>query len=302
MDVRRNIDFLPSVERACAIGSFDGFHLGHKALVSRVKQVAALKGYPATVVTFEPHPLRVVHPDRAPLLLTELPLKTEIMERQGVDELVVIPFTRELADWSAEEFSQKILAEALSSRFVIVGKNFNFGKDARGDAGLLSKQGSKLGFEVEAAEMVVAGGEIVSSSRIRNLIADGQVEVAAECLGHNFILEGVVVKGDGRGRALGVPTANIVPEKDMIVPREGIYAASSGISLAAVSIGTRPTFESSKGLTVEAHLIDFDGDLYGERMRLEFVRRLRDEIKFDSKEELVEQMKKDIENVRNLAC
>ncbi len=183
---------------------------------------------------------------------------------------------------------------------MVVGKNFNFGKGASGNADLLGLEGSRLGFEVEVADLVPVGGEVVSSSRIRDHIAEGDVGVAAECLGYNFVLEGTVVKGDGRGRALGVPTANIVPEKDMIVPCEGIYAARSGDNLAAVSIGTRPTFKSAKGLTVEAHLIDTEEDLYGKRMCLEFVRRLRDEIKFGSKEELIEQMKLDIDTVRKL--
>ncbi len=301
MKVQKNVEDLPSIERACAVGSFDGVHLGHKALISRVKELASSEGLSATVVTFEPHPLRVVHPDGAPLLLTELPRKIELLEEQDVDEVVVVPFTRELAGWSAEKFCQNMLLETLESRFVVVGKNFNFGKGARGNADLLGLEGSRLGFEVEVADLVLVGGEVVSSSRIRNHIAEGDVGIAGDCLGNNFVLEGFVVKGDGRGRALGVPTANIVPEKDMIVPREGIYAARSGDNLAAVSIGTRPTFKSAKGLTVEAHLLDTNEDLYGSRMRLEFVRRLRDEIRFDSEKELIEQMKLDIDKVRELA-
>ena len=301
MNVYRNVEDLPPIERACAVGSFDGVHLGHKALIARAKELASSVGLSATVVTFEPHPLRVVHPDGAPLLLTELPRKIELLEEQGVDEVVVLPFTRELASWSAEKFCQNMLLETLGSRFVVVGKNFNFGKGARGNADLLDLEGSRLGFKVEVADLVLVGGEIVSSSRIRDHIAEGDVGIAAECLGHNFVLEGLVVKGDGRGRALGVPTANIVPEKDMIVPCEGIYAARSGDNLAAVSIGTRPTFRSAKGLTVEAHLLDIDEDLYGNRIGLEFVRRLRDEIRFDSETELIEQMKLDIDKVRQLA-
>lgn len=300
MEVQRNIDVLPSTERACAIGSFDGVHLGHRSLISRVKEFAKDRGLPATVVTFEPHPLRVVHPDSAPLLLTELPLKIEIMEGLGVDELIVIPFTRELASWPAEEFCRRILAKTLTSRFVVVGKNFNFGKEARGDAELLERESEKLEFRVETADLVMVGDEVVSSSRIRNLVADGAVDVAAECLGRRFVLEGLVEHGDARGRSLGVPTANMIPEKDLIVPREGIYAAISGGKPAAVSIGTRPTFKSAQGLTVEAHLLDVDEDLYGKKLRLEFIRRLRDEIRFDTADELVEQMRKDIQMVRKL--
>jgi riboflavin kinase / FMN adenylyltransferase len=274
--------------RRVAIGTFDGVHLGHRAVI----------GSSDTVVTFDPHPLAVIRPDAVPKLLDSFPTKRDLIGGLGVEELVVIPFDRDFMQKSAEEFVEEILIGLLGAREVSVGENFRFGKGARGDAELLSRYGE---FETRVVPLVEVAGETVSSSHIRGLVAAGDVGSAAQFLGGPFMLEGTVVEGDRRGRELGFPTANIVPDGSLAVPGHGVYAAWAHGHPAAVNVGVRPTFDTGRGLLVEAYLLDFDGDLYGQTLRIAFAERLRGEKRFESVDELVAQMRLDVERARDIA-
>jgi riboflavin kinase/FMN adenylyltransferase len=248
-------------------------------------------------VTFDPHPLQILRPEDPPKRLTANDVKARLVEELGMDEMIVIPFTRELSMVEPEAFSRETLTGRLGARHVSVGENFRFGHGAAGDADFLR---SRPEFETAVVPLFERAGETVSSSRIRELVSSGRVGEAAELLGGPFILRGTVVEGDARGRELGVPTANLDTPPDLVVPGTGIYAARARVDEgeavpAAVSIGVRPTFEDAGEQRVEAHLIGFDGDLYGRRLQLEFADRLRDELRFDSAEELSAQMRKDVE-------
>ena len=281
---------LPDAEpraRKVAVGTFDGVHLGHREVI---------RGND-TVLTFDPHPLSVVAPQAVPKLLDSPTIKRDLIAGLGVDELVTIPFDREFASKSADEFVQEVLVEKLGATHVSVGENFRFGKAAKGDPLLLR---SRDEFETRVVPLVEVENETVSSTHIRGLVAAGDVERAARFLGAPFMLEGEVVTGDRRGRELGFPTANIVPPDQLAHPGHGVYAAWAHGHMAAVNVGVRPTFETGRGLLVEAYLIDFDGDLYGQTLRIAFARRLRGERRFESPEALVEQMQRDVEDARSI--
>lgn len=302
MRVYRSLSDVPPTPsgRALALGTFDGVHLGHRRVIGSAIERARERGLVSMVATFDPHPLQVLKPEQPPRLLTASDQKVALISELGVDELVAIPFTPELSRQSADEFCERVLAGALGARSVSVGANFRFGHGAAGDAALLA---ARPEFDTEVVELVQHGGESVSSSRIRDLLEEGDVARAAALLGHPFSLAGPVVEGDRRGRDLDMPTANIEPPADVILPARGIYAATATAAgleptPAAVSIGVRPTFHDSGTVLVEAHLIDFDGDLYGRTLRLALLERLRDEVRFDSAEELVDQMKRDVEQAR----
>jgi riboflavin kinase/FMN adenylyltransferase len=275
--------------RRIAVGEFDGVHLGHRAVIAGSD----------TVLTFEPHPLVVVRPEAAPRLLTSLEVKIELISELGVQELVVIPFDQGFAHQSPQEFVEHVLVDQLGAEHVSVGENFRFGHRAAGDTAMLAADGR---FETRVVPLVEADGEVISSSRIRALVAGGDVESAARLLGARFRLRGEVVSGDRRGRTLGFPTANIVPDELLVCPGHGVYAARIGARPAAVNVGVRPTFGTGRAVLVEAFLLDFDGDLYGEVLTVEFVARLRGERRFDSVETLVEQMRRDVERTRELAA
>jgi riboflavin kinase/FMN adenylyltransferase len=249
------------------------------------------------VLTFEPHPLRVVRPEAAPKLLTSLEAKAELVGRLGVEELVVIPFDEGFAHQTPQEFVDHILVERLNSTHVSVGENFRFGHRAAGDPALLAADDR---FETRVVPLVEVDGEIVSSSHIRGLILAGEVEQATRFLGAPFQLRGPVVEGDRRGRTLGFPTANLIPDEALVCPGHGIYAARTQEACAAVSIGVRPTFGTGRALLVEAYLLDWDRDLYGRELRIDFLARLRGERRFDSPEALIEQMRHDVELTREL--
>jgi riboflavin kinase / FMN adenylyltransferase len=268
--------------RSVAIGTFDGLHLGHREVI---------RGS-STVLTFDPHPLSVIHPEATPKLLNTFPVKRDLIEGLGVEELVVIPFDRGFSEQTAEEFVQDVLIRRLGAERVSVGENFRFGKGAKGTADFLR---SRDEFETNVTPLVEVAGETVSSTQIRGLVAAGEVKEAAEFLGGPFLFEGEVVEGDKRGRTLGMPTANLVPDDAYVHPGHGVYAALANDHPAAVNVGVRPTFETGRGLLVEAHLIDFEGDLYGETLRIAFVERMRGEKRFESVDELVEQMNRDVE-------
>jgi len=286
------VTLLPDVEprsRRVAVGMFDGVHLGHREVIRGSD----------SVLTFDPHPVSVVSPPHAPRLLTDLQRKAELIAPLGVEELIVIPFNDTFAARSAEEFIDDVLVEALRATQVSVGENFRFGHRARGDAALLRADDR---FETRVADLVEVDGEIVSSSHIRGLIDAGEVDVAARFLGTPFQLRGEVVHGDERGRTLGFPTANLVPDERLVLPGHGIYACVADDRPAAVSIGVRPTFVTGRGELVEAYLIDFEGDLYGEVLRLDFLARLRGEKRFGTAEALIEQMRRDVHEARAIAA
>ena len=273
--------------RRIALGEFDGVHVGHREVIRGSD----------TVLTFEPHPATVVRPGGGPKLLTSLEVKAELIGELGVDELVVIPFDAVFAQQSPQEFIDAVLVGRLQATRVSVGANFHFGHHAIGSPALLEADPR---FETRVVQVVSLDGEMVSSSRIRTLIAEGDVEAAARLLGSPFRFQGEVVHGAERGRDLGFPTANIVPDPGLVCPGHGIYACRAGEHLAAVSVGVRPTFGDDLQLLVEAYLLDFAGDLYGQMLTLEFIARLRGELRFDGAQELIERMRADVQQVRAL--
>jgi riboflavin kinase / FMN adenylyltransferase len=283
---------LPDAERRpreLAIGTFDGVHVGHRQVIQGAD----------TVLTFEPHPLSVIHPEAAPKLIMPFEVKRDVIEGLGVKELVVIPFDADFRQIEAEEFVERILVETLDARSVSVGENFRFGKKARGDLEMLRSHDE---FSTRVVPLVEVGGETVSSTRIRALVAAGDVEGAMACLGAPFLLEGEVVAGDRRGRTLGFPTANLVPADEFVHPGHGVYAAFANGVPAAVNVGIRPTFETGRGLLVESYLIDHDEDLYGRTLRVAFIARLRGEKRFEDVDALVEQMHRDVDDARKLCA
>ena len=274
-------------DRHVAIGVFDGVHKGHRAVIDDAD----------TVLTFDPHPLTVIHPEAAPKLIMPFDVKRDVIDGLGVDELVVIPFDEEFMRIEAEEFVSEILLDRLGAKKVSVGENFRFGAKAKGDPEMLARHDE---FETRIVPLVEVDGETVSSTRVRALVAAGEVDAAMRCLGAPFMLEGKVVEGDRRGRELGFPTANLVPDDRLVVPGHGVYAAFANGRPAAVNVGVRPTFETGRGLLVESFLVDYDGDLYGQNLRVAFVSRLRGERRFPSVEDLIAQMHRDVAEAREI--
>jgi riboflavin kinase/FMN adenylyltransferase len=286
-----------------ALGNFDGVHLGHRALLDRARADGP-PGAELVALTFEPHPAAVLAPDRAPALIATLDRKLELLAAAGVDACVVEPFDHALSRLGAAEFAADILAAALGARHVAVGSEFRFGRGRSGDAAMLADLGARLGFAVTAVPPCRVGGEVASSSRVRALLAAGEVAAAAEVLGRHHDVAGEVVRGAGRGRQLGVPTANV--DALGLLPRPGIYAVwverlgAGGAPIAgAASLGTNPTFGAG-ALTLEVHLLAPVGDIYGERLRIRFVERLRDEERFDGVDALMTQIAADIEATRRI--
>jgi riboflavin kinase/FMN adenylyltransferase len=283
---------LPDAEprpRHVAIGTFDGVHVGHQAVIDDAD----------TVLTFDPHPLEILHPPAAPKLIMPFRVKRDVIDGLGVSEMVVIPFDDDFAQIPAQGFIEQVLIERLGAERVSVGENFRFGAKAQGDPAMLQ---ARVEFETRVVPLVEVDGETVSSSRIRALVAAGEVEEALRCLGAPFMLEGPVVEGDKRGRELGFPTANLIPDDRLVTPGHGVYAAFANGHPAAVNIGVRPTFESGRGVLIEAYLIDHEEDLYGQNLRIAFVSRLRGERRFPSVEELVAQMHRDVDEAREVCA
>ncbi len=289
--------------RDIAIGTFDGVHLGHREVIRGAD----------TVLTFDPHPLAVIHPEARPKLIAPFPIKRDLIADLGVSELVVIPFDQHFAEQAPESFVADVLVERLGARRVSVGENFRFGQAARGTADLLRTHDD---FETRVVPLVEVAGETVSSSHIRGLVAAGDVAGAAEFLGGPFLFEGEVVTGDRRGRELGMPTANLVPDDALVCPGHGVYAAYANVTPSpahaaeprasghptAVNVGVRPTFDTGRGLLVEAYLIGFEGDLYGQQLRIAFLERMRGEHRFESVDALVEQMQRDVVQAEQIAA
>jgi riboflavin kinase/FMN adenylyltransferase len=296
-------DHGPSV---VTVGMFDGVHRGHRALLDRVAAEAAARGLPAGAVTFDRHPLEVLRPEARPPLLTTLDRKVALLGAAGMDFVLVLAFTEELSQVTAEAFAHEVLLDGVGARAIVVGENFRFGHKAAGDPALLAELGRRRGVDVVAVPLHADGGEPVSSTRIRAALAGGDVRAAAALLGRGYAVEGTVVRGDGRGgRELGIPTANLAVAGDLALPANGVYAGHlteepSGAPLpAAISVGVNPQFHTT-GRRVEAHVLDFDGDLLGAQVSVSFEHRLRDEAAFPTVEDLVAQIHQDIRRTRRL--
>jgi riboflavin kinase / FMN adenylyltransferase len=280
--------------RHVAVGTFDGVHLGHREVIRGAD----------TVLTFDPHPASVIAPARAPRLLTTPERKAELIASLGVEEMVVVSFDDALASRSAAEFVDEVLVGGLGAVQVSVGENFRFGHGALGDPALLRADGR---FTTRVVPLLEVDGEVVSSSHIRGLVLGGAIEYAGQLLGTPFMVGGEVAHGDERGRTLGYPTANLVPRDGYVIPAHGVYACRATLDNgdthpAATNVGVRPMFETGRGELVEAYLLDFDGDLYDRPLRVEFLKRLRGERRFDSLQALIEQMGHDVDEARAIAA
>lgn len=303
----RGVASAPSGWGRCVvtIGVFDGVHRGHQQIVGRAVEKAAELEVPSVVLTFDPHPSEVVRPGTHPPMLTSQRYRAELLERLGVDVVCVLPFTAEFSRRTPDEFVHEVLVEHLHAAYVVVGENFRYGAKAAGDVAALTSAGRRFGFAVEGVPLL--GDETTwSSTYVRSLVQAGDVQRAARALGREHRIEGVVVRGDQRGRELGYPTANLQPLPWSAVPADGVYAGrlvrSDDSRLpAAVSIGTNPTFAGVER-RVEAYVLDFAGDLYGERVGLAFSARLRDTLRFDGIDPLVEQMARDVQRTRELTA
>jgi riboflavin kinase/FMN adenylyltransferase len=293
---------MPGPGTAVTIGAYDGVHLGHRALLADLEARAGAAGLSTVVVTFDRHPAYVVRPESAPKQLTSLEQKLELLADAGIERTVVIPFDEARAEESAEDFVQEVLVDQLGARLVVVGEDFHFGHGREGNVELLRRLGARHGFEVVGVGLTGDGAEPVSSTRIRALLAAGEVEEAARLLGRAHEVRGPVVRGDGRGGPeLGFPTANLAVPDDIALPADAVYAGhyrrpDGSVYQAAISVGRRPTFyePGAAPVLVEAYLLHFDGELYREPARVSFAHRLRDEQRFDSVEDLVAQMRADV--------
>ncbi|HET7356243.1 MAG TPA: bifunctional riboflavin kinase/FAD synthetase [Nocardioidaceae bacterium] len=298
------------------VGNFDGVHLGHQHVISRAREVAVGLGTEQLVaVTFDPHPIAVLRPEHAPPTLTTVEARNELLDAAGVDDVLVLPFTREIADWSPERFVKEILVDALHANAVVVGVNFRFGSKAAGDLATLRELGERHDFATEGIALD-GGPQVWSSTYVRNCLAAGDVEGAAEALGRPYSVRGVVVEGDKRGRALGFPTANVPTAGIRAVPADGVYAgwlrpstgsvteaagSGSGPMPAAISVGTNPTFEGERERRVESYVLDRDDlELYGAEVEVSFVARIRGMKRFDSVDHLVATMAEDVDRARLL--
>ncbi len=295
---------------AVTIGAYDGVHLGHRAVIAEVRRLASAQHLPTTVVTFDRHPAMVVRPASAPLLLTDLDQKLELLEQTGVDRVAVVRFDAARAAESADDFVREVLVGTLGARLVVVGEDFHFGHGRAGDVALLRKLGGELGFETEGLALVGPDGgpagdaDRVSSTAIRRRLRAGDLAGANAWLGRPTEVRGVVSPGDQRGRTLGFPTANVAVPGEILLPADGIYAGwyerpDGSVHPTAMSLGRRPTFyQQAHASLLECFLLDFEGDLYGEQARVRFVARLRGEKRFSSVDDLVEQMHRDVARAR----
>ncbi len=292
---------------AVAIGTFDGVHAGHRALIRQTRELAEAHGARAVALTFDPHPSAIVGSSGAPVRLASLERRLELLEESGIDAVVVEPFTRELADRSAEAFIDDVVVFGLRARAIIVGYDFTYGQGRTGTTATLRAHGVRAGVEVAIVPALEVDGVVASSTKIRGFLRDGDLAAAEKLLGRRWDIDGIVVHGAKRGRAIGVPTANVATHTDMpLAP--GIYAVTlapkggtgGGRALPAVaSLGTNPTFVDQGGLVLEVHVLDWDGDLYDQQVRTTFVARLRDELKYDSVDALIVQIQRDIAQARS---
>jgi riboflavin kinase/FMN adenylyltransferase len=301
----RGLDETPPGWGRCVvtIGVFDGVHRGHQELIQRALQRARAARLPLVLITFDPHPSEVVRPGSHPPVLTPVRRKAELVEWLGVDAFLVLPFTTELSRMPPDEFVHVVLVERLHATAVVVGENFRFGHKAAGDLELLRRLGAKFGFSTEGVGMLGDDDVTLSSTFVRSSIDAGEVGQAARALGRPHRVDGIVVRGEGRGRQLGYPTANVHTDRHVAIPADGIYAGWAVLHNkrlpAAISVGSNPTFEGRQR-TVEAFILDFDEDIYGVELGVEFVERLRGMEKFDRIEDLVTQMGVDVERAREV--
>ena len=286
-----------------ALGNFDGLHRGHTKIIERIRRGAAERGGTTLVLTFDPHPPRIVRPDKAPLLLMTLDQKLEGLARAGVQGVAVVRFTHDLSRWEPETFVKTVLVDWLQVAEVWVGADFLFGRDRTGNFSVLRALGSRYGFRTEKIDPVRYKDFVVSSTRIRRLVAEGRVDEAGALLGHHFYIDGMVIRGAGRGRGLGIPTANLA-SKNELIPPHGVYATALSVDgivhRSVTNIGLRPTFGDVAATVVEAHALDLDRDLYGRSVRLGFVQRLRDERRFPDVDALKAQIEADVRRARRL--
>jgi riboflavin kinase/FMN adenylyltransferase len=291
------------VQPVLALGNFDGLHRGHIKIVERIRRVAAERGGTSLVLTFDPHPPRVVRPDKAPPLLMTLEQKVEALAKAGIQGVAIVTFTHELSRWQPEAFVKTVLVDWLRVAEVWVGADFLFGRDRSGNFSLLRALGTQYGFRAEKIDPVRYKEFVVSSTRIRRLVSEGRVDEASALLGHHVYIDATVVRGAGRGRELGVPTANLESTNELMPPH-GVYATTAAVDgvvyPSVTNIGLRPTFESTPQTTIEVHLLGVDADLYDQRVRLGFVQRLRDERRFADVDALKAQIVADIRRAGRL--
>lgn len=286
---------------AVALGNFDGVHIGHRRLLEEMVNYSQNTGAIPSVFLFYPHPQKVLDPANAPKMLLDLEKKTEILESLNIKIAFIVPFTEEIASLTPEEFVEEVIVKKLKADAVFVGFNFRFGHRASGTPELLKEMGIKYGFNVSVLPPVTIDGELVSSTRIRELLATGDIRKAKKLLGYYPVIRGKIIKGDQRGRALGFPTANIDTPEDVLIPCSGVYAGKGIVDKeqypAVVNIGKRPTFYEDSEKTIEAHLIGYKKFVYGKKIEIELYERLRDEKKFSKVQDLIGQIQEDIKNV-----
>jgi riboflavin kinase/FMN adenylyltransferase len=311
MPVWRSLDEVPDTlgRTVVTVGNFDGVHLGHQHVLRRAKEVShGLGELPVVVVTFDPHPIAVLRPEHAPQTLTSILTRARLLSRAGADDVLVLPFTRDVAAWTPERFVSEVIVDGLHARAVVVGANFRFGIRASGDVATLVELGAVHDFSAEGIALD-GGPQVWSSTYVRACLAAGDVEGAAEALGHPFTVTGEVVKGDQRGRELGYPTANVPTSSMLAAPADGVYAGwlrrlddpTGALMPAAISVGTNPTFEGDRERRVESYVLDRDDlELYGAEVEVSFVARIRGMLRFDSVEELVTRMDDDVLRCRAL--
>jgi riboflavin kinase/FMN adenylyltransferase len=290
------------VDTAVTIGVFDGVHIGHRQVISDLITLAASSRLSPAIVTFNPHPLSILAPERSPKMLTSVDQRIDQFRQLGVEFVGVLDFP-DIRHLLASQFCEEVLFRALRAKRVVVGADFRFGRDRGGDAKLLADEGERLGFEVSVVDLFGYRDGVVSSTRIRQLLSDGRVEEAAALLGRPYELAGPVVEGERRGGSIGFPTANIAISPERQLPGRGVYAGQAvtgdEIHMAAINVGTRPTFDG-QGTTIEAYLLDYSGNLYGRLLAIDFRARLRDELRFDGVEALTSQIRRDVERVREV--
>lgn len=293
----------PGGRAVVTVGFFDGVHLGHRAVLGRTVDAARERGVPSVAVTFDRHPREVLTPGKEPRLLTTVERKADLIEEAGIDALLVLEFTEDFSRWPAEDFIARVLVDGLHADHCVMGANFTFGHRAAGTVELLIETGPRWGFTAERVDLVELEGRRVSSSSIREALAEGDLEWPRRALGRRFVLDGTVVGGAGRGRGLGFPTANLRTWPRLLLPGRGIYAGRAlvdeGTHVAAISVGTNPTF-GVEPLHVEAYLLDFDRDIVGRPISTEFWAYLRDEERFETPDELSEAIGRDVRRTRDL--
>lgn len=299
----------PGSDHAVTIGTYDGVHLGHRTVIDATRRLAGERGLRTAVVTFHPHPASILRPESAPLMLTDIDQRLELLDRAGVDTTLVVPFDIERAQETADDFVHHVLVDCLRARVIVVGDDFHFGKGREGNVRLLRELGERYHFEVVGLDLLTRpddGAESVSSTAIRRCVAAGDVVGAARLLGRYHEVRGPVVSGDQRGRTIGFPTANVAVPRDRALPADAVYAGwylrpDGSVHPAAINLGKRPTFyQDAEHSLLEAHLLDFEGDLYGESARVCFVEQLRGEQRFDGIDALKAQLAADIAGAREV--